>query len=248
MTLLLTSSPTQGWAGELNPANGLIDELRARLPHPLRCLMITSAPDDQEMTDRMAWELREIFEHADMAFDHYEVLDRRTQRYAARQLREANFILLCGGHVPTQNRFFTELRLRQRLQGFEGVILSISAGSMNAAHVVYASPELEGESIDPDYKIYLKGLGLTRVNILPHFQTLQNYMLDGRRLIDDIVAGHSFAHPIYCLDDGAFFLIEGDRTELRGEAYRMRDGHLVKICNDGERKLLCRDGRLRIIK
>ena len=87
MTLFLTSSPCIGWAGDLNPANGFLDELRATLPHPLHCLLITSAPDDKEMTDRMAWDMREIFARAGLAFDKYEVLDSRTQRYAMRRLR-----------------------------------------------------------------------------------------------------------------------------------------------------------------
>lgn len=255
MTLFLTSSPTLGWAGDLNPANGMIEDLQRSLTWPIRCLMITSFPDDQEITDRMAWEMREIFERAEMPFDHYEVLDRRTQRQTARMLRECNFIILCGGHVPTENRWFAELRLRQRLQGFDGVIMSISAGSMNAAHVVYASPELEGESLDPDYKLYLRGLGLTRYNILPHFQMLRDAELDGRMLVNDIIAGHSFGHPVYCLPDGSYFFIQSGpigpkmetRTELRGEAYRMLDGTLTQICQQEERKLFCRDGRLRTL-
>lgn len=258
VTFFLTSSPTLGWAGDLNPANGFLDELRRALPHPIRCLLISSYPDDQQITDRMAWEMREIFEHADLAFDRYEVLDRRTQRFVARMMRDANFIILCGGHVPTENRFFHELRLRQRMQHFDGVVMGISAGSMNAAHTVYSSPELEGESIDPDYKLFMRGLGLTRINILPHFQTLHDAMLDGRRLVDDIIASHSFGHPVYCLPDGSYFLItipqvsglhEGIaptvRTELRGEAYRMLDGKLTQISQEGDRKLFCRDGRLR---
>lgn len=261
MTLFITSSPTLGWAGDLNPANGFLDEMRQALDPEIRCVMISSFPDDQEITDRMAWELREIFEHADLAFSHFEVLDRRTHPQAARMLREANFIILCGGHVPTENRFFQELRLRQRLQNFDGVMMGISAGSMNMAHIVYSSPELEGESLDPNYKLYLRGLGLTRINILPHFQTLHDSMLDGRRLVDDIIASHSFGHPVYCLNDGTYFLVRWDgniaqlkqhpeaaRTELRGEAYRMLNGQLVQICEDNQRKLLCRDGRLRLVR
>ena len=124
MTLFLTSSPCIGWAGDLNPANGFLSKLRKTLPHPLHCLMISSAPDDKEMTDRMAWDMREIFGRADLAFDKYEVLDRRTQRYAARMICDANFIILCGGHVPTEHKFFKELHLRARLSRFEGVIMA----------------------------------------------------------------------------------------------------------------------------
>lgn len=246
--LFLTSSPTLGWAGDLNPDNGFLDSLREAMPQPINCVMISSFPDDKEITDRMAWELREAFDHANLSFNHYEVLDRRTQPQAARMIREANFIILCGGHVPTENAFFRDINLRLKLKKFNGVLLTISAGSMNCAEVVYSSPELEGEAIDPNYKLYFQGLGLTNVNILPHFQTLRGAMLDGMRLIDDIIASHSYGHPIYCLHDGAYFLIADDRTELRGQAYRLLNGKLRLVCHHNQRKLFGKDGRLHSIR
>lgn len=248
ITHFLTSSPCIGYDGDLNPANGLIDELRNLLPHPLNCLLISSAPDDREMTDRMAWGMREAFNHVNMPFDHYEVLDRRTYRSVARMVRDANFIVLCGGHVPTENKFFEEIALRSKLKKWDGVILSISAGSMNSASIVYASPELEGESIDPKYKVLLHGLELTDINILPHFEMLRDEKLDGKSLVNDIVRTHSFTLPVYCLNDGAYFLIRNGKTELRGEAYLMHLGVLKQICKDGERKMLSKNGTLRAIR
>jgi len=248
MKLFLTSSPCLGYAGDILVENGFLDELKASLPHPINAVMITSAPDDVEMTDRMAWELREMFDRAGMTFDHYEVLDRRTQRHAPRMMREANFVILCGGHVPTQNRFFQELNLRIKFIDFDGVVMSISAGSMNAASIVYSSPELEGESIDPEYQRYMRGLGLTNINILPHFQMLHDSMLDGKMLVDEIVKADSYGHPVYCLEDGSFFIIENGRTELRGNAFRMLDGELKRICRLNERRLLYPNGWLRKLK
>lgn len=248
ITHFLTSSPCIGYDGDLNPANGLIEELRTLLPPPLKCLLISSAPDDREMTDRMAWGMREAFEHVAMPFSHYEVLDRRTYRSAARMVRDANFIVLCGGHVPTENKFFEEIGLKAKLKKWDGVILSISAGSMNSADIVYASPELEGESVDPKYKVLLKGLGLTDINILPHFEMLRDYRLDGKSLIEEIVKIHSYTLPVYCLNDGAYFLIRNGKTELRGEAYCMHMGKLRQICKDNERKLMSRSGIIKTLK
>lgn len=57
---------------------------------------------------------------------------------------------------------------------------------MNCAKNVYASPELEGEAIDPLYERWLTGFGLTEINIFPHFQSLKDDYLDGLRLIEDI--------------------------------------------------------------
>ena len=50
-------------------------------------------------------------------------------------------ILLGGGHVPTQNKFFKEIRLREKIKDFDGIIIAISAGSMNSADIVYCQPE-----------------------------------------------------------------------------------------------------------
>jgi len=236
MVLFLTSSPTSDYGG-LNSANGFLDELSKALPHPLNCVMITSFPDSQEITDKMAWEMREIFERANLPFDHYEVLDRRTQRHAARMLREANFIILCGGHVPTENKFFEELNLATKLKRYKGVIMSISAGSMNCADVVYASPELEGESVDPKYMRYITGLGLTPINILPHYQVTKNMMLDGVHL-EQIIKHDSFARPVYCLPDGSYFKINRLHAYLYGECHVVSHGVKTQICKNNETKII----------
>ena len=238
MTIYLTSSHTLGWAGDLNPANGLADELCATLPNPLRCCMVTSFPDDQTITDRMAWEIRECFERAGRPFDHYEVLDRRTQDEAARMIGKANFIILCGGHVPTENKFFHQIKLKALLKKFDDILLTISAGSMNCATNVYAPPEMDEEATDPKYKNVLKGLGLTELHILPHMQTLTKMRLGGKLLIRDIVMNDLAAQPIYCMEDGAYIHITQERSELRGKTYIIQGGKKRLFCKDGERRVL----------
>jgi len=238
MTLYLTSSPTIGMAGDLNPANGFLDELRRALPHPIRCVMITSAPDDKEMTDRMAWELRECFDRAGLSFDHYEVLDRRTQRQAARMLREANFIILCGGHVPTQNRFFRDINLPAKIRKYDGIVMSISAGSMNCADVVYASPELDGEATSTAYMRFISGgLGLTTINIIPHYHMVRTFVLDGQPM-ESIIATDSYARPVYCIPDGTYIKINRLHAIVFGEAYLVRYGVKTQICTNNNSKII----------
>lgn len=222
----------------MNPANGLVDELRRKLTEPISCLMISSYPDDKEITDRMAWETRESFEWAKLKFEHFEVLDRRTQRYAKRMVEKANLIILCGGHVPTENRFFQDLNLKALLQGYKGVLLTISAGSMNCAEPAYGPPEYDGEAIDPDYQSYFPGLDLTDVHIIPHYQQLRTSRIGGKRLIYDIVASDSYRHPVYGLPDGSYFKITPKGTVLCGEAYRISKGKIRRVCRNGERKRL----------
>ena len=68
-------------------------------------------------------------------------------------------LILGGGHVPTQNRFFQKIGLRERMKAFAGLVIGISAGSMNSAEIVYAHPELEGEAIDLAYPEMSLSLG-----------------------------------------------------------------------------------------
>lgn len=248
MTLFLTSSPTLGIGGSLNPANGLIHELKASLPHPIHCLVISSMPDNPAESEHMAIGLSASFARSGLTFERLEVLDSRTKRNASRLIHESNFIILSGGHVPTENRFFHELRLASKLRNYRGIMLGISAGSMNAADVVYATPELEGEAIGPNYMRFLTGIGLTQINILPHYQELKHATLDGKRIIDEIVAVDSYARPIYCLPDGSYFIITSWRAELRGEAYCMRYGKLKQVCHDEEKKTMCKNGTFRQVR
>jgi hypothetical protein len=38
----------------------------------------------------------------------------------------------------------------------------------------------------------------------------------------------------YAIPDGSYLFSDGEREELRGEAYRIRDGIMTKIAIDGE--------------
>ena len=242
MICFLTSQVNPEDEGKLNGANGFVEELRRCLPDPIRGLNICSHPDSWEITDFYAGITKGYLEDAGFRFEGFRVLDSRNEDRAAALVRSANLIILSGGHVPTQNRFFQRIGLRELLQGYEGVIVGISAGSMNAADLVYAQPEEAGEAVDPDYQRFLPGLGLTKVNLLPHYQRVKDDILDGLRLFEDITYRDSMGRTFYAIPDGSYLLIEGGREELRGEACRIRDGRLEQISREEQRVLLKQNG------
>ena len=49
---------------------------------------------------------------------------------------------------------------------------------MNSAEIVYAQPEMSGEAIDPNYKRFLKGLNLTKFQIIPHYYSIRDKKLE----------------------------------------------------------------------
>lgn len=234
MIYFLTSSSCLPDSPALNPANGFVDELRKALPDPCRAVFIASSPDNAEKTERFAGSIRAGFELTGFQFSDYQVLDRRNAGHCAALVASADLLILAGGHVPTQNRFFQDIGLRQCLAGYDGVVMGISAGSMNAADVAYAQPEEPGEAVDPEYRRFLPGLGLTQHSIIPHYNQDKDWMLDGLRLYEDITYPDSMGHRFYVLVDGSYILGRDGREKLRGEAYLIENGVLNQICREGE--------------
>lgn len=213
----------------LNPANHFIDELRWHVSKPCRALHICSDPDGWERMDFFASVLKQSFENAGFRFDRYCILDGRNEARAAELVRESNFLLLSGGHVPTQNRFFQKIGLKNLLRGFDGVLVGMSAGSMNCAEEVYAQPEEAGEAVDPGYQRFLPGLGLTKQNIIPHYQLIKDDVLDGLRVMEDIAYPDSMGRRFLVLPDGSYLYIKNGREEVRGEAYLLADGTMSQL-------------------
>ena len=235
MIAFLTSSPCIYGAPRaiLNPENSFVDNLRSCLPERIRCLFVASSPDDPGATERFGGEMAVCFEEAGFAFSDFQILDRRNQAEAQMLIWKSDLIILAGGHVPTQNAFFQEIGLGELLHNYQGVVLGISAGTMNAAGRVYVQPEEPGESV-PEFPRFAEGLGITNLNVLPHYQQVKDSYLDGRRLYEDITFADSWGECFYVFPDGTYLLIEDGQTTLYGQAYRLADGEMEQISQLGE--------------
>lgn len=235
MIAFLSSSPCIYGAPRaiLNPENGFADNLRRCLPDRIRCLFIASSPDEPHLTQRFGYEMASCFAEAGFLFSDFRILDRQNQDDAQMLIWKSDFIILSGGHVPTQNAFFQDIRLGELLKDYQGVVLGISAGTMNAADRVYVQPEEPGESV-PEFPRFAEGLGITKFNVLPHYQMVKDNYLDGRRLFEDITYADSWGECFYVFVDGTYLLIEDGRTTLFGEAYRLADGQMEQISQVGD--------------
>ena len=234
MIAFLCSRPFDRETGRVDPANGFLTRLlEAAGGRDLHGLHVASDPEDAERTAFYADLTRREFEEAGLRFAAFPVLDSRTASQASALVAEADFIVLAGGHVPTQNRFFRSVGLKELLRGWEGLLIGISAGTMNAAETVYAQPELPGEATDPDYERFLPGLGLTRVNVLPHYQLVKDEVLDGLRVFEDVTYADSVGRCFYALPDGSYLLCRDGTESICGEACRIADGRCEKVCENG---------------
>ena len=234
MTLILTGSPTRYGEDHITEDNGLLAAVQAALPLSPRVLLVSAAPDDRNFTDYVLDSMSECIRNSGITPACVTMLDRRNAGLARNLVRSSDWTVLCGGHVPTQNRFLHEIGLRELLQGYNGLVMGCSAGSMNCADRVYSHPELPGEAVDPQYSRWLTGLGLTQRQLIPHYDQVRNVVLDGRRLFEDVIFPESWRHSFYTFPDGGYILQKDGRETLFGTAWEISNGQMRQVSAENQ--------------
>lgn len=240
VTLFLTGSPTRYGEPSFTEDNGFLADVKSelaavtggkRLP---RVLLVSAAPDDKGYSSSVKKGMSDCIHLSGIRTAPIVMLERKNAEKAPELVKWADWIVLCGGHVPTQNRFIYEIRLRELLEGFDGVVMGCSAGSMNCAGRVYSHPELPGEATDPQYKRWLNGLGLTEIKLIPHLEQVRYASIDGLRLFEDIAFPDSWGHRFYTFRDGGYVKVKNGRSQLFGEAFEISRGGMRKVSEENK--------------
>ena len=240
MTLFLTGSPTRFGQPSFTEDNGFLHEVKkalasvtgaARLP---RVLLVSADPDDAGYISSVTKGMSDCIHLSGIETEWIVMLERSNAPQAPELVRQADWIVLCGGHVPTQNKFIHEIHLKELLQDFQGVVMGCSAGSMNCAGRVYSHPELPGEVVNPSYQRWLNGLGLTDIQLIPHLEQVRHATVDGLRLFEDIAFPDSWGHRFYTFPDGGYVKVENGRSILYGEAYEISRGEMRKVSEENK--------------
>ena len=239
MVVFLTSSPTKEISEScpepaLYECNGFVEQLSAVWPEEAKCLMIAAFPEEHHSNDEMTWFYSEAVKNAGLAVERFDLWDSRIPGLSREELHAYDAIFLAGGHVPTEMEWFEAIGLRELLNGYQGIVVCTSAGTMNAAKEVYAWPELPGESEDPDYVLFFPGLGLAESMVLPHYQKAQYTILDGKKLVEEIACGHSYGKRYFAIPDGSYVLVKDGKETVFGQAWLITEGCIHLFCEDGQ--------------
>lgn len=218
---------------QLSTENGLLDRLQKHWKDNANVLIISADADNIEKNDSIMKIFAVSLPMSGLSISQMQICDNRSENLVD-EIADYDVLILAGGHVPTQNKFFERIHLKEHMKYFDGILIGISAGTMNSAEVVYAQPELEGESIDKGYERFLSGLGITKFMILPHYQDIKDDILDGQRLFEDITYPDSYGREFYALEDGSYFMVEDKAVTLFGAAYLIKDGKIKQICEKGK--------------
>ncbi len=221
--------------GAINPANDFLYNLQQVVKQPSKSIFVTTQPDDVAYSEHCSDCMRKAFEDVGFKFDSFKLLDRRTAPLAKEMVEESDFIILGGGHVPTQNAFLHDLNFDKLLKGYDGVLMGISAGSMNCARIVYALPEEASEVKDPKYKRFLQGLGITEVQIVPHYYMFKEAPKDGKHPFHDLAMPDSKnGYRFYAFPDGTYLMGRNGDEKIYGEFFLIENGVMRKVGENGQ--------------
>lgn len=214
----------------INNENGIVDNLKQLLKKRGKVIFVASDADNSpELVESYAKIFFDSMKMSGITFDKYYILDGTKADKAKEYIDNADLVYLCGGDTYKQHLFFQTINLKEILFTYSGIVMGQSAGAINMAEYCFNSPEKSEES-EP---VFFDGLGLTNINIEPHFvydtsNFNKNEIYQRKSIINE-----SYNRPIYGQCNGSHILInEDDNVTIYGETYLVINGNIEKICEN----------------
>ena len=231
MKVILTSDIMSNDKRQLNSLNGFVDKIHEYVDD-INCLYIPSDPYRKILTNTISSHHKRAFKKSGFTVKSWDVFSLFQKNKLNKLISNANLIILAGGHVPTQNKFFHRIHLKKYIKDYNGLVIGISAGSMNGAEEVYAQPENFGEVKSTQYRRFLKGLGIVDISVLPHYKEIKHQRIDNQRIMEDVTLPDSYGKKFYAIEDGAYII--PNENKIYGNCYVIKDGKIKKVCNTGQ--------------
>ncbi len=123
--------------------------------------------------------------------------------------------------------------MKKLLENFKGLVIGISAGTMNLCKTIYNFPE---EISDLDEPRWFDGLGFCDDIIIPHFDGENKiYQLDFEGLlnvVDDYVLPASYEKDFIGITNNSYILVDNDgNKQYFGPTYKISKGNVTKMKN-----------------
>ena len=212
----------------LNNSNNLLTQLKEDILSYDNFLFIANDPQDFEKNDGYANSVFACFKLSGLKFKNFILLDNRNVNNSKSLIENADVIYLAGGKIQEQLDFFESINLKELLQQSNAVVIGQSAGSMNLGKAVYSYPE-EIEEIDQ--KLWFKGLGLTNLTIIPHFDENTGNVNTAEEidLLNDYLLKDSKKETFYCIKNFSHIRIKNNTTTFHGDCFKISNGIISAI-------------------
>ena len=168
-----------------------------------------------EKTDKYFIFFLNMFQENGISFDEAYVVDgRMTVAEAQKALTEADVVWLSGGDTPVEFAYLKKYGLDTILKQHEGVVIGMSAGSINMAKNAICTLSC-GHSKQEVYE----GLGFVDFSVEPHFV---------REKLSEELLELSKKYLIYGLCDNSIIVSKDGKVSVYGEVYYIKDGQMTE--------------------
>lgn len=202
--------------------NNFLKNMKESINDYNKFVIIASDADNYEQNDYYLKLDMDVLAMSGINFKENVVLDNRNKDDIANVLKNSSLIFLSGGDTLKQNIFFNEINLKEYIKNIDACIVGISAGAINSAKIVFNSPEEEKDLTNPSI---LEGLGLTTINVEPHFDCDKI-----SKIQMDAILKESNNRVIYGLPDKSYIF----NNKVYGKCYRVYKENIELISNDDE--------------
>ena len=213
--------------------NGLVDQLKNSLKRNKKVVFVSSdinsTPDSVESYARIFFDSMKM---VGITFEEYCILDGTKVNKSKEYIENADLVFLCGGDTYNQHLLFEKINLKLLLSTYSGVVMGQSAGAINMAEHCFNSPE-ELEESEP---VFFEGLGLTNINIEPHFVYDTSRFNENEKYQRKVIIDESYNRPIYGQCNGSHvFIDENNIATIYGETYLIINGNIEKIFENNQK-------------
>lgn len=202
--------------------NNFLKNMKESINDYDKFVIIASDADNYEQNDYYLKLDMDVLAMSGINFKENVVLDNRNKDDIVNVLKNSSLIFLSGGDTLKQNIFFNEINLKEYIKNIDACIVGISAGAINSAKIVFNSPEEEKDLTNPSI---LEGLGLTTINVEPHFDCDKI-----SKIQMDAILKESNNRVIYGLPDKSYIF----NNKVYGKCYRVYKENIELISNDDE--------------
>ena len=179
-------------------------------------VFIATTFDDYEKNDLYYNNLIKHFKNIDITFNKAYLIDNRVAKDLAKDyILKSNIIFLMGGDTKKQIDSVKEYDLFEILKSKEGIILGVSAGSMNqSSRVVYKNDY--NNFVIEDYE----GLGYIDINIYPHLD------FNNIDYLKEVFEVSNYTKTV-ALPNDSFIRIENNNIDFVGEYYTIQNSKIT---------------------
>lgn len=168
-----------------------------------------------DITDQYFRFFLNMFHEKNIYFKEEYVVDgRMTPQQAQSSVQEADVVWLSGGDTPKEYDDWHKYGLEQVIKNHKGVIIGMSAGSINLGKTAICTVSSGHEK----QEVY-DGLGCVDISVEPHFI----------KEASDEILELSRNYKIYGLCDNSMIVCAGDKKEFYGEVYQISNGSMEQI-------------------